>query len=286
MTTSRTRIVVGCDGSPDSERALAWAANYAHATNGALTLVAAWDWPTFQDAPIVYGDYDPRTAAKDLVEGMRAHSAIDAATVVARGSAAQVLMDAAADSDLLVVGSHGRGVVERIVLGSVSLKCAMQARVPVVIVRDGVLQARRGVLVGIDDSEGARRALRWAMNYADAVHEPMDVVHAVDMPTLHTTPAYPMLITDLRPAVHHRAEQWAREFVDKQEAERGRAVESALLVRVLDGSAGRLLVEQSELAAVTVIGRRGGGGFRRLVLGSVSSAVAHHASSTTVVVPE
>jgi coenzyme F420-reducing hydrogenase beta subunit len=52
------------------------------------------------------------------------------------GNAAQVLIDAAADADLLVVGSRGHGVFTEALLGSVSQQCVQHARCPVVIVRD------------------------------------------------------------------------------------------------------------------------------------------------------
>jgi nucleotide-binding universal stress UspA family protein len=54
---------------------------------------------------------------------------------VVEGSPADVLLRAAADADLLVVGSHGRGGFAGLLLGSVSQQCAHHAPCPVVIVR-------------------------------------------------------------------------------------------------------------------------------------------------------
>ena len=52
-------------------------------------------------------------------------------------------------------------------LGSVSLKCAHHSRCPLVIVRDGKQDRARSpfrqILVGVDGSEGSRRALAWAV---------------------------------------------------------------------------------------------------------------------------
>jgi nucleotide-binding universal stress UspA family protein len=46
-----------------------------------------------------------------------------------------VLLEAAAGADLLVVGSHGRGPLGEVLLGSVSHRCVQHAACPVAVVR-------------------------------------------------------------------------------------------------------------------------------------------------------
>ena len=289
MTTRRPRILVGCDGSPESRAAVVWATRYAHRTEGSVNLISSWEWPTFQDVPIVYGDFDPQRATQKLLERMRKDVDLDDARVTLtaiKGHPARVLLDHAVDSDLLVVGSHGLGVLSRLVLGSVSSRCAAQAHCPVVIVRPVDKQpVRPYVLVGVDDSPGARAALRWAMDYADLTTAPLTVVHAAEPPPPPIPSGYPVTFSYPRAAVHRSLRSWLRDLIGKEQADRGAEFQHGVTLRVLDGNPAHVMVEESANAAVTVVGRRGAGGFHRLLIGSAASALAHHGHSTVVVVP-
>jgi len=288
MTTRRPRVIVGCDGSVESEAALKWAVDYTRASNGGLTILSTWQWPTFQDAPINYGRYSPDDDCRSRVQRLRGTADLPADQVdstVVRGHPAHVLVDYSKEADLVVVGSHGLGAISRLVLGSVSARVAMHAECPVAIVRSRPSHGRHGVVVGVDDSAYARRALRWAMDYADLVKEPLRVVRAAEMP-LHPLSRGHQAAFGVPPTEAGRQlTSWLDDLVDKEQAERGCELKVGLRIGVLDGSPARVMVEQSEQAAVTVCGRRGSGGFQRLIIGSVASALAHHGRSTVVVTP-
>jgi len=289
MTPRQPRILVGCDGSAESQQALAWATDYAKSTDGTLTLVTAWQWPTVQGAPVVLTrDDDPREWALELLESVRAAVDLPDDRVVldvVHGAPGQVLPDLAAGADLLVVGSHGLGVLSRLVLGSVSARCATHSPCPVAVVRGPAETAARKVVVGLDDSPAALTALRWAMDYADLMHWPLSVVHAVEIPAPPIPFGYPMTLDVPRGQVHSRVRQWLRETVAKAEADRGYPLRRGASFRVVEGSPAHALVRESGEAAIVVIGRRGAGGFGRLLMGSTAAAVAHRGTSTCVVTP-
>ena len=137
------RIVVGVDGSPSSKAALAWAIGQAKLTGAVVEAVTAWDYPATYGyaAPVVDVDWEG-LAAQVLGDAVSevAPDAVPAAISqrVSEGNAAQVLLDASAGADLLVVGSRGHGGFVEALLGSVSQHMVHHAACPVVVVRGSV----------------------------------------------------------------------------------------------------------------------------------------------------
>jgi nucleotide-binding universal stress UspA family protein len=140
------RIVVGVDGSDGARRALEWAVEEARLRQAGLLVVHAWQVPPLVagagpfDAPLVL-DADTiervEKTAEEIVERELAAvdtSELDVQRLVAARSAADALVDAGADADLLVVGTRGRGGFAGLLLGSVGHQVAHHAPCPVVIV--------------------------------------------------------------------------------------------------------------------------------------------------------
>jgi nucleotide-binding universal stress UspA family protein len=138
-------IVVGIDGSESARLAAQWAAREARLQHAEVRLVSAWEIPTYGFSVAAVGISDEmmkalQNAAEDnlanATDEVRAIAKeIDVSTDVVEGQAAGVLLEAARDADLLVVGSRGLGGFRELLLGSVSQQCANHAGCPVVIVR-------------------------------------------------------------------------------------------------------------------------------------------------------
>jgi nucleotide-binding universal stress UspA family protein len=139
------RIVAGVDGSPSSLSALRWAIRQASLTGATVDAVIAWHYPDLAASSgygiALEGD-DPgfqEVAEKIITEAISSTLSPDSDVrvhpQVTGGVAAQVLLDASAGADLLVVGSRGHGGFAEALLGSVSQHCVHHARCPVVIIR-------------------------------------------------------------------------------------------------------------------------------------------------------
>lgn len=142
MTTKeRQRLVVGVDGSEDSNQALRWALEHAPPMGAEVEALTAWEVPLsiLLVPTATERDYEDRAervlqAVMDEVVGPA-----PAVTVTARlveGRPANVLTSEARGAALLVVGGHGRGELPGMHLGSVAGYCVHHAPCPVVVVRD------------------------------------------------------------------------------------------------------------------------------------------------------
>lgn len=138
-------IIVGVDGSPSAEAALDWALTEAAVRGSGVLALAV--------SPLPWSlGYDPNWHAdRDQVAGER-RAEVEAAVAASRARVgspddlevearvqlderpAFVLITAAADAELLVVGSRGRGGFKGLLLGSVSTACVHHAPCPVVVV--------------------------------------------------------------------------------------------------------------------------------------------------------
>jgi nucleotide-binding universal stress UspA family protein len=133
------RIVVGVDGSANSEQALRWAARLAADFGARLEAVSAWDFPASYGFGSVPQDWDPAgDMRKVLDETVRAvfgdHPPAGLQRQTREGGAASVLIEASQGATMLVVGSRGHGGFAGMLLGSVSANVAEHASCPVLVI--------------------------------------------------------------------------------------------------------------------------------------------------------
>jgi nucleotide-binding universal stress UspA family protein len=133
-------IVVGVDGSPDSEAALRWALDYAGATHGDVTAVTAREYHIASVVEPIQTEDDFATEARhrldrSLERVVKDSDDVRPSTSVVMDRPARALTEAAAGADLLVVGSHGLGELPGVHLGSTAHYCVHHSPCPTVVVR-------------------------------------------------------------------------------------------------------------------------------------------------------
>jgi nucleotide-binding universal stress UspA family protein len=279
-------IIVGVDASDGSRAALRWAAHIAAAQGARLRAVGAWQYPGRAAIPagtppligpeemdeqtcdalraVIEEELTPGTGGQRMVE-----VEVEVEVEAGRGPAASVLLGVAAatGADMLVLGARGLGGFSGLLLGSVSQECVEHSTCPVVVLRDDEVPTGP-VVIGLDGSDGAARALAWAIDLATAAGS--DIV-AVNAPG---TGANNAMVEEAR----QELEGWCAPIRD-----RGVAYD----LRVEPGDARTVLEQVADEtdASLLVVGTRGLGAIRGLLLGSVAGYIARYTTRPIAVVP-
>ena len=191
-------IVCAVDRSPSSLQAFGYAIALARWQKARLSLLEVVEEapppPGVTRAPKSGGVPNETRAAleRDLRRVLTARRASDLKVeiLMRKGKVVQeILAQAKASrSDLVVIGSHGRGGVQRLVLGSVAEKVLRLATCPVLTVRSGVRLVRRSgspfekILCPTDFSVAANKAVAYAKRLAREADAKLIVMNAVEWP--------------------------------------------------------------------------------------------------------
>lgn len=198
--------------------------------------------------------------------------------------------------DLLVVGSHGRSAISRLLLGSVSLQLVHEAHCSVRVVRDNESKVTGPlrILVAIDGSSQSDAVVHaiarrdWPENTQARV---LSVVQTLVPPVPELVPALEgqTYATEAAYAVIDAADERARakhhDAADKA-ATRLEALGLNVSLSVPDGDPRHAIAAEAEAwqANTIFVGARGLGAMDRVLLGSVSTAVVKHAHCSVEVV--
>jgi nucleotide-binding universal stress UspA family protein len=210
LHTSRLRtLMVPLDGSAFAERALPLAVNIARRAGANLQIVHVRSIPADQD---LRDRSTPDHLVRDFQVALNSHKASYLERVadrLRRESAVSVtsrivdssdvvgaLCEAAVDADLLVVAAHGKGAIRRWMYGSTVRQLVGKLSVPAIVVgSDGSFstpppQQLRRVLVALDGSRRAERALGPALALGDVTNAESILLRAVPLSTALGALAY------------------------------------------------------------------------------------------------
>jgi nucleotide-binding universal stress UspA family protein len=282
-------VVVGVDGSDDSDRAIRFAVEEATRLGTGLRLVHAV-YETLPMSPMVplvssetldeVGRRIVTDAAARLRELVGGRLAVE--TVVALGPPARGLLDAAADAALIVLGHRHLSRLGRVFTGSTTIALAARASCPVVCVPAEwtPTPAQPRVVVGVDGSSGSRAAIGAAFEAASRRGGSVTVLHAWRLPDQYDAVAGSPVLED----------EWLQEseiiLSEILAGWRDSYPDVPVDVELRYERPAAALTEASAKADLVVVGRHGHGGVLGLPLGSIARALVHHSHCPVVLVPD
>jgi nucleotide-binding universal stress UspA family protein len=293
------RLLLAIDGSEQSEAAVDEIARRRFPTDSEVRVIAVVE-PAYLGKGLDASFYDveaekgARDQARTVVEKAAAKLRADkgrpqlnVTTEVISGSPKGVILEQAEvfGADLIIVGSHGHGILDRFLLGSVSQAVALHAKCSVEIVRSpkSGRQAMR-ILVATDGSEQSESAVDEIARRCFPADSEVRVISVVEPPNFGEGVDMSLYVE-----VDKTARERARAAVEKAAAklqadERSRQLN--VTTEVISGSPKGVILEQAEAFGpdLIIVGSHGRGMLDRFLLGSVSHAVALHAKCSVEIV--
>jgi nucleotide-binding universal stress UspA family protein len=288
------KVLAALDFGDPSLEALRQARALAHAVSGTLSICHVL--PALSPLTGVLGELDKTEAAaltgeeedarKALVEHARQQIGLEASDVhILRGEAHEEIVRTAEllSVSYIVLGTHGRTGISRMVLGSVAERVARHARCSVLVARPA---QKTGIVVAASDlsepslpaiAEGAAAAARSGAKLV--VVSVLEWGSAMPMPAVGMFGALPAIPP---PDVQQQVRDALRMAVEQAMI----AANAKGEVRIVDGAPGPGIVEvANEVGAeLVVVGTQGRTGLARFALGSVAEEVIRHAPSSVLTV--
>jgi nucleotide-binding universal stress UspA family protein len=272
-------VLVGVDGGPGGRDAVALASRLID-PNGKLTLAHVHSGPLHPSHAVTPGLLrEEREASAKLLEQERAASEVNAELVsVVAMSAGHGLHQQAEeqDADLLVVGSCGRGVLGRAMLGDDTRSALNGAPCAIAIASLGYAEHPTPlgkVGVGYDGSSESELALQTARELAQSTRASVEALEVVSLPTYGYTGILPPVTGEGLDVMLQEANGRMKGLPD---GVHGHAV---------CGLAGEELAAFANTVDLLIVGSRGYGPMKRMMLGSTSSYLERHGRCSLLVLP-
>jgi nucleotide-binding universal stress UspA family protein len=178
--------------------------------------------------------------------------------------------------DLIVVGTHGRKALGRILMGSVTSELIRNSSVPVMVVKnvkssEEHVQNYQRILVPIDFSDMSMKALDYGIRIANFFQADLHLIHVVDVPTLGSfTTMYPVPETVISSATDWNVDLTLAKAIEDKE------IVGSTRVSTLFGDPAEEILNyaKKENCGFIVMGTHGRRGFEKVLLGSVTTSVA------------
>ncbi|MGI5526180.1 universal stress protein [Streptomyces syringium] len=288
-------ITVGLDGSPESRSAALWAAQEARLRGCTLRMLHAWVLLSAAGEKVT-AESDRDYWSKKIVDDAQRevhqlYPELPVTEELVAEDPGPALLAAAAESDLLVLGSRGMGPVAAFFLGDIGLHVVAHTDTPVVLVRaqedtagtaaQATPPATGDVVVGLNLQGPCDRLLEFAFTSAARRGATLHAVHAGKLPVQAYAPwgMDPDVVEDLtrdaRKVLGDALRPWREKFPGVEVAESVHLESPARVINRAAAGAG-LLVMGRRHKHRTALGPR---------IGPVLQSALHHAPCPVAVAP-
>ncbi len=205
-------------------------------------------------------------ALKDFLEG------IEVKTRVEVGDPREVILEIEEKErpDLIVIGSHRKGLIERLLVGSTAEKIVKHSKHSVLIIKGKEPEFKKSAVIGYDFSKTAERMLEFAINFLKPFEVNIKLLH-VDEPI--DIPVIEKIGEKIYKKYREEKKKYLEKLKERLEGE-GFKVET-YFIEGKEASEGicDFIEENEDSIDLLIMGSKGLSGIKRLILGSTSTEV-------------
>jgi len=284
-------ILCPVDRSEISRRAFGYATAIARYEHARLSVLEVIDWALPPVAGVTPMGEVPPEVSDEALAGLHELVApaqgagIPTEVCLATGNVVRHILERAhtVSADLIVLGTHGRGGFEHLVLGSVTEKVLRKAPCPVLTVPPGADPVPSApfssILCAVDFSEASAEAFKTARALARRGGSQLALLHVVEWPIAHVMSSDS--VGDLRRGLEAHAERELAAFVRQHAPSDG---EATAVVRTGSSKKEILDFARAQSVDLIVVGITGRGAVDVAVLGSIAHAVIRGAQCPVLTV--
>ena len=292
------KILVALDGSDCSRSVIDHCLSSVFDEDTQLKLISVVDY--FEPLPALEGikeieiESARKLLAKEAGRLMERFPSLNVSYRVLDGYIKSKIMEEARDwrADLIMLGSHGRRGIEKLLLGSISLAILNHAAIPVRVVRKGAsAEGSFEVMLCMDDSRYSREALERVLIIQSMTSKlPSDCRFSLvsvifPLPDAPNAPDSQRFQLEDRKRKHQEdAERILSQAESRIKDKFGEKTEVVKLVESGDARDRILAVARERKPTLIFMGSHGRGAFDRALMGSVSEAVVNLAETTVEIV--
>jgi nucleotide-binding universal stress UspA family protein len=239
------------------------------------------------------GDYKEMQANLDALVAPIRESGQKVETTIRVGDAAEEIIHAAQNHDLVIMTTRGRGAAGRMLFGSTADRVSRHSTTPTLLIRaavDAEISNPSRVVVPLDGSDLAEQAIPIATRLAGFINAPIHLVRAIDVDHIRavihearTGQAGPYTggtYEDARKVAEERASSYLEAMAESIRSQ-GLAVNTELL----QGTPSFALLWHTNEEDLVVMTSHGRQGFRRWYLGSVAEKLVREGKAPVLLVP-
>ena len=280
------QILVPTDFSKNAEHALSYAVELAKRCSAKLHLLHTPVIPTYLLMDLSYSPgpeavtriLNDAQAALDEEAKSTATAGIELFTAIREGTVHEVIRDYAKehDIDLVVVGTHGRTGVSKLMYGSVTERVLKTVHTPILVIPRKGGKLPGAMVVAYDFSAPSKRAAEVARAIHGVFQGPIHVVHSyLDVWGEYTDRGAVVgeAAEKRREALHLGLDEMLREETEELFSAEADGVQTHLVTG--DPAEGILTIAEKVGATLICAGTTGKSGIERLLIGSVARRLLH-----------